>query len=39
MFATTETVELDQSAHNVIEAIEASMREYDDLPTHGSEKA
>ena len=39
MFATPETVELDQSAHNVIEAIEASMREYDDLPTHGSEKA
>jgi len=31
MFAYPETVELDQSAANVIAAIEASMREYDDL--------
>jgi hypothetical protein len=39
MFATPETVELDQSAANVIDAIEASMREYDDLPTKSNEKA
>jgi hypothetical protein len=39
MFATPETVELDQSATNVIAAIEASMREYDDLPTKSNEKA
>ena len=39
MFATPETVELDQSSQNVIEAIEASMREYDDLPTQSNEKA
>jgi hypothetical protein len=40
MFATPETVELDQSAANVIAAIEASMREYDsDPPTRSNEKA
>ena len=39
MFATPETVELDQSAANVIAAIEASMREYDDLPTRSNERA
>jgi len=40
MFATPETVELDQSATNVIAAIEASMREYDsDPPTRSNEKA
>jgi len=39
MFAYPETVELDQSAANVIAAIEASMREYDDLPTRSNERA
>jgi hypothetical protein len=39
MFATPETVELDQSATNVISAIEASMKEYDDLPTRSNERA
>jgi hypothetical protein len=39
MFATPETVELDQSAANVISAIEASMKEYDDLPTRSNERA
>ncbi len=40
MFATPETVELDQSAANVIAAIEASMRDYDtDLPTRSNERA
>jgi hypothetical protein len=39
MFATPERVELDQSAANVISAIEASMKEYDDLPTRSNERA
>jgi hypothetical protein len=40
MFANPETVELDQSATNVIAAIEASMKEYDpDPPTRSNEKA
>jgi hypothetical protein len=40
MFANPETVELDQSASNVVAAIEASMREYDsEPPTRSNEKA
>jgi hypothetical protein len=40
MYANPETVELDQSAANVIAAIEASMREYDsDPPTRGNTRA
>jgi len=40
MFANPETVELDQSAANVISAIESSMREYDsEPPTRSNEKA